>query len=82
MERDMKMIKKVKTKRIGEGLYETTNTERKFYIEKSHEWGCEGGNYWTIFDSVYYDDCDQINGYWDTYFTKKTCLEVIGEMSN
>ena len=66
---------KIKTKKLTAGDYVTTHTNTTSYISKSYD----GDNYWMLCDSVYYDDCDQINGYWDTYFTKKACLEVIAE---
>ena len=63
---------RIKTKKVGAGYYETTNTNPIYYIEKSYD----GGNYWTLCDEDYHRFGD---GYFSTWETKRDCIEIIKE---
>ena len=63
---------RIKTKRLGTGDYETTNTNPIYYISKS----MDGEKYWILFDEHY--DGGHI-GYFSTWPTKKDCIEIIKE---
>ena len=65
-------IMRIKTKKVGAGYYETTNTNPIYYIEKSYD----GGKYWTLCDEDYHRFGD---GYFSTWETKKDCIEIIKE---
>ena len=63
---------RIKTKKLGAGDYETTNTNPIYFISRS----MGDVNYWTLCDEDYHRFGD---GYFSTWETKKDCIEIIKE---